>query len=35
MNEDPKWAEDKIKRRGQSGNYTYQRKLRAAPNQKG
>lgn len=35
VNEDPKWAEDKIKRRGQNGNYTYQRKLRAAPNQEG
>lgn len=35
VNEDSKWAEDKIKRRGQNGNYTYQRKQRAAPNQDG
>jgi hypothetical protein len=35
VNEDPKWVEDKIKRRGQNGNYTYQRKQRAAPNAEG
>lgn len=35
VNEDEKWAEDKIKRRGQNGNYTYQRKRRAAANEEG
>ncbi len=35
VNEDEQWAEDKIKRRGQNGNYTYQRKQRAAANAEG
>jgi hypothetical protein len=35
VNHDPKWIEDRIKRRGQSNNYTYQRRLRAAKNEEG
>lgn len=35
VNEDPRYEEDKIKRRGQNNSYTYQRKYRTTKNQNG
>ena len=35
MNEDPRYDEDKIKRRGQNNSFTYQRKYRTKKNQNG
>jgi hypothetical protein len=35
VNEDPRYDEDKIKRRGQNNAYTYQRKYRTKKNQNG
>ncbi len=35
VNEDPRYDEDKIKRRGQNNSYTYQRKYRTKKNQNG
>jgi hypothetical protein len=35
MNEDPRYDEDKIKRRGQNNSYTYQRKYRTKKNLNG
>jgi len=35
VNEDPRYEEDKIKRRGQNNSYTYQRKYRTKKNQNG
>lgn len=35
VNDDPRYDEDKIKRRGQNNSYTYQRKYRTKKNQNG
>ena len=35
VNEDPKYAEDSIKKRGQNNAYTYRRKFRTAKNEEG
>ena len=35
LNNDGKWSEDKIKKRGQNNSYTYQRKFRSKQNEEG
>ena len=35
VNNDEKWSEDKIKKRGQNNSYTYQRKYRSKQNEEG
>jgi len=35
LNNDEKWSEDKIKKRGQNNSYTYQRKYRSKQNEEG
>lgn len=35
VNDDERWSEDKIKRRGQGNSYTYQRKYRCKKNKEG
>ena len=34
-NDDERWSEDKLKKRGQNNSYTYQRKYRSRQNEKG
>lgn len=35
MNNDERWSEDKIKKRGQNNSYTYQRKYRSKQTEQG